>query len=555
MENGGLFLHLVTALGAALAGAALALRLGQPLIIGYILAGVAIGPFTPGFIGSADAIAQLAEVGIVFLMFVIGVQLSLRELVKASKVAVVGGLVQVLVVMGLGYLAGRALGWSGLQSFAFGAVVSNSSSTVLAKLLSDRGEIDTRHARLGLAWSSVQDVTSVVIVAALAFASPNARSMGPLLGKAALFFFVVMPLSFWVLPWVLRRASAFRSREFFALAVITLALAMAGGASELGVSLALGAFLTGVVIGESDLAHRVLGDATPIRDVFSGVFFVSIGMLLDPRSLLESWGIVLLTVALIVLGKGAVTAVIARLLGSSTRLAVLLGAGLAQSAEFSFLLARIGLEEGALTPSIFNLLLSATVVTILLSPLVTHAAPALARRLQAGRPERDENENAAAIAPAAGHAIVCGYGRVGSIVCSLLERHAKPFVVVEEDLKIVESLRVRGVTALLGDASLPAVLDRAHLRSASLLVLCMPERMTARRALEHAREVNQALVVLARTHTHEDRKFLQEMGAHEAVVGELELALELGRSALECFQVSEEIIEASVDETRRTVNP
>lgn len=555
MENGGLIIHLVTALGAALVGAAVALRLRQPLILGYILAGVAIGPFTPGIIGKTEAIAELAEIGIVFLMFVIGVQLSLRELLQASKVAVLGGLAQVLVMIGLGYLVGRALGWSDAQAYAFGAVISNSSSTVLGKLLADRGELDSRHARLGLAWSSVQDISSVVIVASLAFASPNARAMGPLLGKAALFFFVVMPLSFWVLPWGLRRASAFRSREFFALAVITLALTMAGGASVLGVSLALGAFLTGVVIGESDLAHRVLGDATPIRDVFSGVFFVSIGMLLDPRFLLESWALVLLTVSMIVLVKGAVTTVIARWLGCSTRLAVLLGAGLAQSAEFSFLLARIGLEEGVLTTPIFNLLLSATVVTILLSPLVNSLAPVLARRLVKGRPERAEGAHAALLAPLANHTVVCGYGRVGSIVCALLARHAKPFVVIEEDLKLVESLRARGLTALFGDASLPAVLERAHLRSASLLILCMPERMAVRRALEHAREVKETLVVLARTHSYEDRRMLQEQGAQEAVVGELELALELGRSALERFGLAADVIEQSIDETRRGVEP
>lgn len=555
MESGGLLVHLVTALGAALVGAAVALRLRQPLILGYVLAGVVIGPFTPGIIGNSDAIAELAEIGIVFLMFVIGAQFSLRELLRASKIAIVGGLAQVIAMIGLGYLVGRALGWSDLQSFAFGAVISNSSSTVLGKILSDRGEIDSRHAQLGLAWSSVQDILSVVIVAILAFASPNARAMGPLLGKAALFFLVVLPLSFWVLPWVLRRASAFRSREFFALAVITLALAMAGGASLLGVSLALGALLTGVVVGESDLAHRILGDATPIRDVFSGIFFVSIGMLLDPRFLLDSWALILLTVAMIVLVKGAVTTAIARWLGCSARLAVLIGAALAQSAEFSFLLARIGLEEGALTTPIFNLLLSATVVTILLSPFVSSAAPALLRRVLAGRTGTSHTQEASPVPAFAHHAIVCGYGRVGSIVCALLERHKKPFVVIEEDLKIVESLRTRGITALFGDAGLPAVLDRAHLRSANLLILCMPERMAVRRALERAREVSETIAVLARTHRYEDRRFLQEKGVQEAVVGELELALELGRSALERFEIATDVIEQSIDETRSSVNP
>lgn len=556
MADGTLVLHLVTALGAALVGAAVALLLRQPVIVGYILAGVAIGPFTPGILGDPGAIAQLAEIGIVFLMFVIGVQLSLRELVRASRIAVVGGLVQVLAMIGIGYAVGRALGWSSMQSYAFGAVISNSSSTVLGKVLSDRGEIDTRHARLALAWSSVQDISSVAIVALLALASPRSGGAGPLLGKAAVFFVVVMPLAFWLLPRLLRRASAFRSREFFALAVVTLALAMAGGASLLGVSLALGAFLTGVVVGESDLSHRILGDAAPIRDVFSGIFFVSIGMLIDPSSIVDSWALVLLTVAMIVVVKGAVTTIVARILGCSAGLAVLVGAGLAQSAEFSFLLARIGLEEGALSQPVFNVLLSATVISVLLAPFVDAGVPALVR---AWWPDAAPGAGDAATGPAApgpsGHAVVCGYGRVGRIVCALLERHGKPFVVIEEDLRIVDDLRARGVTAILGDASMPSVLDRAGIASARLLVLCMPDRMAERRALEHARGAGGAVDVLARSHSDDDRRILEAMGADRAVVGELELALALGRCALERFRVEAGEIDLSVDNLRQVDVP
>ncbi len=551
--EGGLLVHLVTALGAALLGAAVALRLGQPLIVGYVLAGVAIGPFTPGVIGETAAIAQLAEVGIIFLMFVIGVQLSLRELVGASRIAVLGALLQVAVMIGIGYLVGRAIGWSHLSSYAFGAVVSNSSSTVLGKILSDRGEIDSRHAQLSLVWSSVQDISTVVLVAVLAFASPHERAIGPLIGKAALFFFVLMPLSFWAVPWLLRRATAVRNREFFALAVVTLALAMAGGAALLGVSLALGAFLTGIVVGESDLAHRVLGDARPLRDVFSGVFFVAIGMLLDPGNLVRSWPLVLLTVGLIVIVKGAACTILARWLGSPMRVAVLMGAALAQSAEFSFLLARIGLDEGALTREIFNVLLSATIVTILLAPWVNGVAPAVMRRVQRLRPSTEEPSDGVAAGALKDHAIVCGYGRVGSLVCTFLGQHRKPFVVVEEDLRIVEDLRARGITALLGDAGMPEVLDRAQLSTAQLLVLCIPERMAVRRALEHARELGRATTVLARTHSYEDRKFLHEKGADEALVGEMELALELGRRALERFGVPKDEVERTLTATRRTL--
>ena len=551
MDPNSLLVHFITALGAALVGSAVALRFGQPSMVGYILAGVAIGPFTPGIMGDTAAIAQLADVGIVFMMFVIGIQLSLRDLVRASRVAVLGALVQVAAMIGLGLLVGRALGWGPLPSFAFGAVISNSSSTVLGKIMSDRNELDSRHAQLGLAWSSVQDISSVLLVAVLTFASPNARAVGPLLAKSALFFFVVVPLSFWAIPWVLRRVSAVRSREFFALAVITFALVMAGGAALLGVSLALGAFLAGVVFGESDLSHRILGDATPLRDVFSGIFFVSIGMLLNPAYLLDAWGLVLLTVALIVVAKGAVTTVVARVLGCPRRLAVLLGAALAQSAEFSFLLARFGREQGALDAPVFNLLLSATVVTILLAPRVNDLAPALLRALPPPAPDTAPSPDDALPAALADHAIVCGYGRVGRTVCALLARFDKPVVVVDEDLRLVETLRAQGTHAIAGDVGLRAVLDRAHLRSARLLILCVPERMAVRRALEYAREVNPAAVVLARTHSHDDRAFLQAHGAREAVMGELELALELGRSALAGFDLPADAVAQALATARQ----
>jgi len=552
MQSDGLLLHLITAMGAALVGAAIALRLRQPLILGYVLAGVAIGPFTPGIIGQTDAIAELAEVGIIFLMFVIGVQLSVRELVRAGRVAVFGGLLQVALTIGIGYLVGRALGWSPVASYALGAVISNSSSTVLGKLLSDRGELDSRHAQLSLAWSSVQDVSTVVLIAILVFFSPSGKEVGPVLGKAALFLFVVLPLSFWALPWILRRATALRNREFFSLVAITVALAMAAWASMLGVSLALGAFLTGIIVGESELAHRVLGDVMPLRDIFSGVFFVSIGMLFDPRVLVDAWAAVLLIVGLIVVVKGSLVAVIARALGSSTRVALLSAAALAQSAEFSFLLARIGLEEGALDLAGFNLLLSATILTILIAPWLNGAAPVAWRRLHARFPGLAAEPIEEAV-NAANHAIVCGYGRVGSIVCTLLARHGKPYVVIEEDVHIVESLRARGVTAVLGDAGVPAVLEHARLRQAQVLILCIPERMVVRRALEFVREVNPEVSVLVRTHSYADRLVLERSGATEAVVGELELALELGHRALERFAVSPSEITESVVAVRHRV--
>lgn len=547
----GLLLHLITALCAAVAGAAVALRLRQPIIVGYIVAGIVIGPFTPGVMGDSAAIAELAEVGIILLMFVVGAQLSLRELVRDSRLAIVGGLLQVAVMVALGYVIGRALGWGSLEAYAFGAVVSNSSSTVLGKVLLDRGELDSRHARIGLAWSSVQDISTVVLVALLSVASSDATEVGPLLGKAALFFCVLVPLGFWIFPRILHSAALPRSREFFALTTVTLALVLAVGATLLGISLALGAFLAGVVVGESTVSHRILGDVIPLRDIFSGIFFVSIGMLLDPQVLVDAWAPVLLTVTLIIVVKGAVVAAIARWSGSATRTAMLVGACLAQSGEFSFLMARIGLETGVLSEAVFNLLLTATVVSILLSPAVIDLTPRIFRGLQsrAARAPQPESVPDPPVA-LAGHAVVGGHGRVGGIVCALLGRLQVPFVVIEEDLRAVERLRARGVTALFGDIGLSETLDRANIRAARLLILCIPERMAIRRALEHVREVNPSALTLARTHSFEELHVLKDLRAGEVIVGELELALALARQALERFELEPGSLDRAIAEER-----
>lgn len=551
-SGSALLLHIVMALGAAVAGAAIALLLRQPVIVGYLLAGTVVGALAPGLVGGSAAVGEIANVGIVFLMFAIGVQLSLRELLRASRIAILGGLLQVAVMIAAGYLVGRALGWSPGASYAFGAVLSNSSSTVMGKILSDRGELESRHARVTLAWSSVQDISTVALVALLGIAAPGMRDPRGAILRAVFFFAALVPLSTVVLPWLLRRASAPRNREFFVLVVVTLALAMAAGAAELGVSLALGGFIAGAVIGESDLSHLVLGDVVPLRDVFSGLFFVSIGMLLEPRFVARAWPVILLTVALIVLLKGAVTLALARLLGASDRVAVRMGAAMAQSAEFSFLLAQIGFTEGVLTREIFNVLLSATILTIVLAPFTYAAASAVVRKPVFARLAGAHGATARAPAELAGHAIVCGHGRVGSLVCALLRLHAVRYVVVEADAAIVRALRDRGIDAIAGNAGQPETLDRAQLATARIVLLCMPERMAIRRALAHAHAANPDASVFARTHRYEDRERLEKMGAEEAVVGELELALELGRRALQMFGLPAETIERTIADARRT---
>lgn len=548
--------HLATAMIAGVAGAVVATSLRQSVILGYLLAGIAIGPFTPGFIGDSAAVEELAEVGIVFLMFVIGVQLSFRELWRAGRVALLGAVVQVLVMIGAGYGVGRALGWSHIESLFFGAVLSNSSSTVLGKVLAERDGTDTGPARTALAWSSVQDLSTIVLVAvltALSGAKTSTRELGWNIGKTAIFLGVVVPFGLVVVPRLLRRIAALRNREIFALTAACLALGISWLSGLLGVSVALGAFLAGTIVSESELSERILGEAMPLRDIFSGLFFVSIGMLVDPRFALSHWPLVLLAAAMIVLVKGVVTTLVGRAVGLAWGPAVAVGAGLAQSAEFSLLMARVGHGLGVLSEIVFNVMLAGTVVSILFAPHAVRLGALLARRIAGRSASNHLAELAPAQASPRDHVIVCGHGRVGQIVTSLLREHRVPFVVIEEEQDIVRDLRDAGMTALLGDASRAPMLERAGLAAARLVVIAVPERLIARQIVDNARHLHPKIAVIARTHSDAEREHLQrKMGVDEAVIGELELALELGRRALFTAGVDEDAALASVERLRES---
>lgn len=551
--SGSLFVHLLVALAAALVGGAVAVWLRQSAILGFLIAGFVLSPLTPGLVGPTETIEAVAEIGIIFLMFAVGVQLSLRGLLAVGRVAIAGGLAQVVLTMALAGAVGLVLGFGPAESLVFGAVVSNSSSTVLGKILVERGELEAGWARTSLAWSSVQDVSTVVLVATFSALSParGEAEQAWLLAKAAAFLFGVVPASLWLLPWIFGRVSVLRSREIFILLVATVALGMAWTASLLGISLALGAFLAGVAVGESPTTHRILGDAIPLRDIFSGVFFVSIGMSIDPAFVAEQGALVLVAVLLTVVGKGALSAALALALGSTPRTAIRVGAGLAQSAEFSFLLAHIARGLGLIDATLFGALLTSAVLSILLAPAVTEAAARLVPRLRWTRFAGRRDGDALAIASTRDHAVVCGYGRVGRVVVALLGRFGAPVVVIDEAPEVVAALRRRGIPSLLGDAAQAPVLDGAGIARARLLVVCIPERMAVRRVVDHAHAASPGLVVLARAHSDRERDELYERGVAEVVHGERELALELGRRSAQVLGLDTDTVERALDEIRR----
>ncbi len=531
MTDASLLVNLVYALAAAVLGGALAARLKQPVLVGYIVGGIAIGPYTPGFVGNRAAVDALADIGVILLMFTIGVQLSLKDLLRVGKVSVSGGLLQVVVMIGVGYLVGTALGWTWLEALFFGSFLSNSSSTVLSKVFQERGEMDSPPASLALVWSSVQDFSTVVLVVVLTSLSGASTGGGAGLlaaaGKAALFMAIVIPLGLKGFPWMLARLVQLRSREIFVLAVAALATGTAYASTFFGLSLALGAFVAGIVVGESDLSHRVLGEVTPLRDIFAGMFFVSVGMLANPGYVASNPLLLLLTVFLIVVVKAALTAGILKMARYPAREMLLGSASLGQCAEFSFILAQVGVGLGVVGSDLFSLMLSAAAVSIVIVPYSVRVASRLA-----GIAEQQLPGSEPALLPRpslADHAVICGYGRVGRVIAEALSREGLPHLVIDQNYHLIQELRAKGTPGITGHGDQPVVLDQAGLGRARVLVVAIPDAAAARRIVDYARERNPELPLVVRAHSEEEVKYLQGRGVDDVVLGETELAIEMAR--------------------------
>ena len=534
MAETTLSVDLALAAGAALIGGALARLLNLSVIVGYIAAGIAISPFTPGPQGDVATIELLADIGVVLLMFGIGVHFSLRQLLAARTVAV-GAAIQIPLSIALGCGAVLLAGWSWREGIVFGAVISVSGGTVLTKLLSERGEEDSPHGRLAVTWSVVQDVATIALVVLLGVVAHGGDRLLPTLGlatlKAAGFIGGMVLIGTRVFPALLRRIARLGSRELFILAVAGLSLGTAILAESFGLSLALGAFIAGVVVSESDMSYHALGEVLPLRDIFAALFFVSVGMLVDPRLLLERLPLFLLLV-LLVLSKGALIIALAiGLLRITARTAVLAGLGLAQSAEFSFVLAREGVEAGVVSASVFSLTLAATVATIVLAPLLYRLAPVLEAML-ARLPQRLAREDSVEPPRLRNHVVICGAGRVGQLIIGLLRQRRQGYLVVEMDRRLVERLRASGEPVIYGNAASPPVLDRAQLEYARTLVVAIPDPIVTRGIVAEARQRNPRLDIVVRAASTGEAEALRTQGVSEAVVAERELALEMARHTL-----------------------
>ncbi len=582
-----------TALAIALIAGAIAFRLGQPAILGYIVAGVIVGPFTPGFVGDVDRIATLAELGVVLLLFALGVEFSLRELARVRRVVVPGALLQIVIVTVVGAIAAIPLGLDPRAALVVGAAMAISSTLVVIKVLTDRGELDSLHARTAVGWMILQDLATIVFMATLpplAGGDPVAPIVLALI-RAAAFLAVAFLIGARALPWLFRIVARLGSRELFLLAVFATALLAAFISSALfGLSLALGAFVGGLLVSESELSHQAAGEILPFRDLFAVLFFVSVGMLLDPAALVADAGGVALLVVVAVVVKAVVTGVLARALGMPVRSAILLAVAIAQVGEFSFLLAESALQLHILDPRAYNLILGAAVISIVVGPITIPVGERLAVWWELRRDRRAAADADGVTAPSVGTAggaeipagaaiatgpvtlatgtrgeraltadaatprrriVVLGAGRVGRIVVRAVRMRGFACLVVDRDQRALEEVVKLGAETLFGDAANPEILRRCELDRAPVLVITIGDHLTARLATERARRISPRLTIAARARGRHEITELLGIGARRVADPEAEAAFELGRTALQRMGVSSAELNAIVVGLRR----
>jgi len=568
-------LNLGGLVAAAVIGGAIAVRLRQPAVLGYLLAGIAIGPFTPGFVGDVEGITVLADVGVVLLLFALGVQFSIHELRAVGRVALPGGAAQVLLVLGAGAAIMVGLGSDLREALVVGACLSLSSTLVVLKSLLDRGELDSLHGRAAIGWSIVQDIATIVFIVALPPLSggdvlvPFALAMV----KAVVFLGLAYVVGTRLLPWAFGTIARLGSSELFLLAVFATALLTAFIASAIfGLSLALGAFVAGVLVSESELAHQAAAEVTPFRDLFAVIFFVSVGMLVDPAALLPDAGLVALLVVIAVGGKGILTAALGRGLGLPRRSAIMLGALMGQVGEFSFILADNALDLDLLSGRAYNLILGTAVVTILLSPFAARIAETLVRRLERdglpaetadptalgspprsaalSRTERAIDQDDEARRPTV---VVLGAGRVGQVVARAVRLRGFRCVIVDRDPRQLDALERLGTVNVFGDAANPEILRRLDLERARILIVAIGDPLTARLATERALRINPRLSIGSRARGKRQVDVLRHLGVGRLADPDAEAAFELARHALQRMGVSGPELNGIVSGLRRDV--
>jgi len=539
-----LLVNIAVALAYALAGGLLARRIGLPTIVGYLVAGVALGPFTPGFRGDPEAIRQMAEFGVILLMFGVGLHYDVGDLWQVRRVAIPGAVVQMAVVATMGFGLGRMWGLPPAGAWIFGIAGSVASTVVLLRSLMDHGWLDSPAGKVAIGWLVVEDLLMVailVLVPALATSSPSGPwiTVGIALGKAVLFVVLMMFVGSRVVPAILGRVVHTRSRELFVLVALTIAVGTAlASAAFFGVSLALGAFVAGIIVSESPFSHQIGADLLPFREAFAVIFFVSVGMLVNPGYVVAYWDRLLLVTLVVIFGKAIVSGLLAMALGCSMRTTLVVATGRSQIGEFSFIVGQSGLTLGVLGQSEYSLILASAIVSIMINPflmnLVEPAERAIRRRpavwrlfdRRAAEPPVEPSESLA------GHIVIVGCGRVGRHIAETLRRLEIPRMVIESDPIVVDKLHELGVPVLYGEAGNSEILAHASLQKARALVITLPNDGAALSVVAAARMIAPKIHIIARASTWDGARRLRADGAGEVVRPELEGGVEIVRRTL-----------------------
>ncbi|MGU3398133.1 YbaL family putative K(+) efflux transporter [Brucellaceae bacterium D45D] len=543
---------------------AIATRLKISPLVGYLLAGVIAGPHTPGFVADQDLILQLAEIGVILLMFGVGLHFSLKDLLSVKTIAVPGALVQIATAAALGTGLGLLLGWDIEAGMVFGLALSTASTVVLLRAMQERRLIDTERGRIAVGWLIVEDLAMVMALVLLpavasvtgradatAASDPIATWLGLGIGgiilltiaKVALFVTLMLVVGRKVIPWLLNVVVLTGSRELFRLGVLAIALGVAFGAAHLfGVSFALGAFFAGMVMSESELSHRAAEESLPLRDAFAVLFFISVGMLFDPMSLLKDPLPLLATLAIILIGKSVAAFFIVRAFRRPVSTALTISASLAQIGEFSFILAGLGVSLNLLPPAGRDLILAGAILSIFLNPLIFIAAERMRPWIEKWSKTESNVDNTVITdidvsepeplpnTLLSGHTIILGYSQISKRLTEGLQAQSKPFLVIDDSTKICTTLREKGVEAIAGNASDTEILNAANPALAKNMVITISNAFEAGRATALAHAANPAIHIVAQAASQAEAQYLTELGATSVILGEEEIANAMARA-------------------------
>lgn len=563
-EDFRLIVDLVLVLAAAAGGGLLAGLLRLPILLGYLLAGIIVGPTGLGLIKEVIQVETLAQFGVAFLLFALGVEFSFSELSKVKRISLGGGGLQILLTVLITTLLALFVGWvdSPPQGVFLGAILSLSSTAVVLKSLMDRNETDTPHGQVMLGILVVQDLALGLMLAVLPALDQPVEALGLAIGwallRTGLFAIGAVVVGIWLIPPLLRLIAKTESRELFLLGVCAICLGIALFTEYLGLSIEMGAFVAGLMISEVEYADEALTYVEPIRDIFAALFFAAVGMLIDPVFLWQNWQLILGLMTIVVLGKFIIVTPLVRLFGYPLRTAIISGLGLAQIGEFSFVLASEGRSLGLVSQQVYLLILGTAAVTLVVTPFVLRAVPQLLSWaesvpwLDRYLTQADVPVEVAEEMPQQGHVVVCGYGRIGRNIVRVLQQRNYPVVVIDQSENRVQSLRDQGIPYVYGNSGSLHVLEKAAVSTAQCMAIALPDPMSSRLSLKRALEISPELDIVVRASKPTDVESLYQLGAKEVVQPELEASLELSAHVLKGMGNAATVVQQLIQDIRNS---